>query len=65
MRIQVPKQIDVRVEQIEVEILDPSRVRARFLQRYSTESRNLRTRKSMEIVREPAGWKIVSEQIDR
>ena len=63
--MRAPKELGVEVTNFSVEMTDPSHARARFLQRYTTESRNLRTWKIMELELQAAGWKIVNEQVDR
>ena len=61
-RLLAPARISVRLADVEVTVIDAGRARVRFRQFYETESMNRRTTKIQELVRQPGGWKIVSER---
>ncbi len=63
-RITAPGSIEVTVSELEVEITGPGRAITRFHQLYATGDKALSARKTLEIERLTAGWKIVAERVE-
>ncbi len=61
-RLSRPKFIQVKLSDIEVEMLSQKMARVTFSQRYRSDSYSDRTRKQMELALREGRWKIVSER---
>ncbi len=63
-RITAPESIEVTVSELDVELAGTERAIARFHQLYATGDKALSARKTLEIERLTAGWKIVAERVE-
>ena len=63
-RILGPGRIEVRLSAIAVESLGAERARVSFDQSYRSDGYSDRVRKTLELVREGDGWKILGETVD-
>ncbi len=62
-RIQAPKVIDVRVADLDIEVVEADRVRVIFEQNYQSDRYRDRVRKQLDFVRENGAFKIEREQV--
>ena len=63
-RIDVPRFIDVGIDNLDVQMNGVDRARATFTQRYRSDTFGDRVRKVLGLARESGGWRIVSEVSD-
>ena len=63
-RVEAPEQLEVTVSDLDVEIVGEGRARVRFHQLYATGKTRLAARKTLELERLTAGWRIVTERVE-
>ena len=63
-RVEAPEQLEVTVSDLDVEIVGEGRARVRFHQLYATGKKRLAARKTLELERLTAGWRIVTERVE-
>ncbi len=63
-RIAAPGRLEVRLNELEVELVGPDRAIVRFQQLYTTEDRALAARKVLELERLKEDWRIVAERVE-
>ncbi len=64
-RLNRPGEIGVEIFEIEIETLTPDRARARFEQAFTSPGYRDRVTKTLELIKEDRGWKILREEVSQ